>query len=571
MSGLRLSAEPRSREPGRWPAAALRAGAAVASGALLAAAFPGPDLGPVAFVALVPVLLAVETVRPRRAGALGYLTGLVFFGLHLLWIAEFLSWTGGVAWLAWGALSAFEALFVAAFFALVPATRRLGGWRLLVLPACWAAVELARAHLPFGGFPWGMLGLSQHGGGPLLPMARVVGVSGLAAVLVAINLAVAAFVRVLATRDSWRPGRVAAAAAWPVLAAGLACAGLLAPAAPPVTGPTLDVAMIQGGRRGGHGLNLGLTTEAVFADHVRLTEALAGRTPPVDLVIWGEGSVDADPLGNPDRMAELARAARVARAPLLVGATTDAGAGHLATEALGLTADGRLADRYAKRRLVPFGEFVPWGSVLGRLVPATRQGVPVDKLPGGRLEPLAVGGVQVGALLCWESAYAEDARDLARDGAGVVVVLTNNASFGDGPGSRQHLATSQLRAVEEGRTVVHAAVTGISAVVGADGVARQQTGLYQQATVRASVPVRTGLTPYARVGGTIEAALVGVAVVGVVLAGVRVVRRERPRSPLRGEQSLRTGSLAASGPSPGPADPDPGPATAAVPGKSSEL
>jgi apolipoprotein N-acyltransferase len=511
--------------------AALRLAAAVATGALLAAAFPGPDIGPLALIALVPLLLAVETARPRQAGAFGYLAGLTFFGLHLLWIADFLSWTGAVAWLAWGALSGFEALFVAAFFALVPATRRLGGWRLLVLPACWAAIELLRAHQPLGGFPWGLLALSQHGGGPLLPLARVVGGYGLAAVLVAVNLAVACWLRALpaaATQRPWRWRRLAAVAGWPALAVALVAAGLLAPAAPPAAGPTLDLAVVQAGLRGGHGQDLGQSTEAVFANHVRVTEALArSGGPRPDLVVWGEGAADADPLRNPDRLARVAQAAETIQAPILLGATTVVDPTHRATEALLFTPGGQLADRYRKRRLVPFGEFVPWGGLLGRLIPATRQGVPYDKQPGGTLEPLLVDGVRVGTVICWESAYLEDARQLARDGAGLLLVMTNNASFGDGPGSRQHLATSQLRAVEEGRTVVHAAVTGISAVVGADGVARQQTGLYQQTTVPVSVQVRTGLTPYARWGRLVEAGFVGVAVGGLVAVLLLGFRRRR--------------------------------------------
>src|SRR4029453_9052297 len=117
--------------PGRGGRVALRLGAALASGALLATAFPPLDRGVVALVALVPLLLAVETVRPRVAALLGYLAGLTSFGLHLLWIAQFLSWTGPVAWLAWGALSAIQAIFVAPFAALAPAPRPLGAGRLL--------------------------------------------------------------------------------------------------------------------------------------------------------------------------------------------------------------------------------------------------------------------------------------------------------------------------------------------------------------------------------------------------------------------------------------------------------
>jgi apolipoprotein N-acyltransferase len=538
----------------------LRLLAAPASGALLAAAFPPLDLGPLALVALVPLLLAVEGTRPRKAAGLGYLAGLTFFGLHLLWIAQFLSWTGPVAWLAWGALSGIEAAFVAAFAALVPATRPLGAWRLAVLPACWAALELLRAYQPLGGFPWGLLATSQHDAGPLLPLARVVGGFGVAAALVAVNLAVALWLRALFTGpaaarggrvrrpegpgeprrgapvDREGPGeprrgapvqRVAALAGLPLLVAGLLGARLAVPAAPPPTGPPLNVAVVQAGLRGGHGLARGASTEAVFDNHVRRTQTLA-LIPGyrADLVLWGEGAADQDPLTNPGRMAQIAKAAAAARAPILLGATTVQDDRHLATEGLLFTSDGRLAGRYQKRRLVPFGEFVPFGGVLGRLIPATREGVPYDKVPGTRLAPLSIAGVRAGPLICWESAYPADARRLTGGGARLLIVLTNNASFGTGAGPRQHLAAGQLRAVETGRTIVQAAVTGPSAVIGPAGRVRYETGLYQDTVVRAQALPRSGQTPYVRYGRGIEAGLVGVAVAGIVLAGLVWRRRE---------------------------------------------
>jgi apolipoprotein N-acyltransferase len=540
---------PEGQPPGGEPVGrALRLLAALVSGALLAAAFPALDLGPLALVALVPLLLATETVRPRTAAALGYLAGLTFFGLHLLWIAQFLSWTGPVAWLAWGALSGVEAAFVAAFFALVPATRPLGAWRLLVLPASWAVLELVRAYHPLGGFPWGLLAVSQHDGGPLLPLARVVGGFGLAAVIVAVNLAVAFWLRALWawTRQGVR-GRpqIVALVGLPLLVAGLLGARVAVPAAPAPSGPPLDVVVVQAGLRGGHGLAQGQTTEQVFANHVRHTEALAGGPGgPPDLVVWGEGAADADPLTNPDRLAAITRAAAAARAPVLLGATTRVDATHLATEGLLFTPQGRLAGRYQKRRLVPFGEFVPFGNVLGRLIPATREGVPYDKVPGHRLAPMPVDGVPVGPLICWESAYPGDARQLTRDGARLLVVLTNNASFGAGAGPRQHLAAGQLRAVESGRTIVQAAVTGISAVVEPTGGTRQETGLYQDTVLRVQAAPRSGATPYMRHGRVVEAGLVGVTVGGLLLAGLLWRRghggsgRQGPSASLREEQPV---------------------------------
>jgi apolipoprotein N-acyltransferase len=526
---------------------ALRLLAAPVTGALLAAAFPALDLGPLALVALVPLLLVVETVRPRAAAVLGYLAGLTFFGLHLLWIAQFLSWTGAVAWLAWGALSAIQAVAFAAFFALVPATRALGAWRLLVLPAAWAVLELLRAYHPLGGFPWGLLALSQHDAGPLLPLARVVGGFGLAAVIVAVNLAVAFWIRALwaGAQDGSRIKRVAALAGLPLLVVGLLGARLAVPVAPAPSGQALDMVVVQAGLRGGHGLAQGQTTREVFDNHVRRTETIA-LTPgdPPDLVVWGEGAADADPLGNPGRQAAVAQAAREAGAPILLGATTRIDEDHRATEGLLYTPEGQLADRYQKRRLVPFGEFVPFGSVLGRLIPATREGVPYDKVPGERLEPLLVDGVRAGPLICWESAYPADARQLTHDGSEVLLILTNNASFGTGAGPLQHLAAGQLRAVETGRTIVQAAVTGISAVIEPSGQTRSETGLYQDTVIRVQAPARDGITPYVRYGRGIEAGMVGVAVGGLVLAGLLWRRtgggvgRARPSASLRIDQSV---------------------------------
>jgi apolipoprotein N-acyltransferase len=522
VSRLRLDARLAARLAGRAAGARLPGvAAALATGLALALAFPGPDLGPLAFCALVPLLLAVTAGQgagpggARRAGALGYLAGVAFFAAHLWWIAIF-----GI--LAWVALTLVEALAFAAFFALVPAaTRRLGPWRFAVLPAAWAALEWLRAHGPLGGFPWGLLGLSQHGGGPLLPLARVVGVYGLGAVIVAVNLALAETVRAAAGR------RRLPALGWPALAAALALSGLLAPAPPPPDRDArqLRLALVQasvppGDRRE----NRAATIQAVFDRHLRMTRALAGAPAP-DLIVWGEGAIDDDPFAarNADRLAAIRAALRAVGAPLLAGATTDRGPDHFATEALLFDADGRLTDRYAKRRLVPFGEYVPGGDLMRALVPPTRQ-VPYDKLPGTRLAPMRLDGVRIGTVICYESAYPEDARRLARD-AQVLLVLTTNASYGYSPASRQHLASSQLRAVEEGRTVVHAAESGITAVVGPDGVARQRTGLYQQTTVQALVAPRSGLTLYARFGHQLELGLLAVAFVGLAAT---VAPRRRP-------------------------------------------
>jgi apolipoprotein N-acyltransferase len=522
-------ARARTAADGGW-AERLGPVAAVATGLLLAAAFPSLDLWPLAFVALVPLLLAVAARGPAAAFRLGWVAGFVFIGLHAQWVAMIGDErAAGVA--AWLALSAVMAVFFGAFFALVAASRGLGddpagGGRsglgalsLVLLAAAWGALELARAHWPLGGFAWGLLGLTQHDGGPLLPLARVVGVYGLSAVIVAVNLALAAAVGAARRHAGWRRP-----AAWVTVAALLPLLGLAAPPPPQPAGAAKRLVVVQGNVPFDRD-NRGRTNAKVFADHVALTEGLAAGPVP-DMVIWAEGAADEDPVTDPVRAEAVARAARAARAPILLGATTNAGGGAYHTEALLYGADGRLADRYVKRRLVPFGEYVPWAGVIRRLIPATGQ-LPYDKVPGDRLEPLLLDGAPFGTVVCYETAYPEDARKLAVDGAEFIVMLTNNASFGNSPIARQHLASSQLRAVEQGRTVVHAAISGISAVIGPDARIQQSTGLYTRAVVTAEVAPRTGLTPYARFGGLFEAALVGATATLLLLVAALSIR-DRP-------------------------------------------
>jgi apolipoprotein N-acyltransferase len=348
-----------------------------------------------------------------------------------------------------------------------------------------------------------------------------------------------------------------AAAALAVVAALLPLTGLAAPAPPPVDGPPVHLAVVQGSVPFDRS-NRGLTTREVFLRHVAMTDALAGAPVPPDLVVWGEGAADDDPVTTPSVAAGVAEATRAARAPLLLGATTYqgtvAGKRKFATEGLLFTPEGRLADRYVKRRLVPFGEYIPAGGLLRELVPATRQ-LPYDKVPGHELQPMLLNGTPFGVLVCYETAYPQDARALARDGARFIVVLANNASFGHSPLARQHLATSQLRAVEEGRTVVHAAISGISGTIGPDGRVADATGLYESTTFTADVRPRAGLTPYARFGRLVEAVLVGLAV--SLLAAI-VFGRLRPGDSTRGATS-GTNDAAASAPvatGPGVAGPD---------------
>jgi len=224
------------------------------------------------------------------------------------------------------------------------------------------------------------------------------------------------------------------------------------------------------------------------------------------------------------------------RAPFIVGAILDAEGGRFRNTNLLYAADGRVTARYEKIHLVPFGEYVPWPR-LRRYITALKQ-IPSDGVPGRDPVMFNIGSATVGTVICFESTYANLARDNVRDGAQLLVVTTNNASFRRSPAARQHVAMSQLRAVEEGRTVLHAAISGITAVIDARGKVLQETPLFRQAVVRRTVPLATGLTPYGRFGDALELGLGGLGAFAGLATIAQTLGRRRDRRYAAAEQEL---------------------------------
>ncbi|MGZ4144680.1 MAG: apolipoprotein N-acyltransferase [Actinomycetota bacterium] len=468
--------------------------AAAVSGLALAAAFPPLDQRWVALIALVPLFLALRGASARLGALLGLVAGLVFFGILLYWISYF-------GYAAYIALAVAETAFVVVFGMLGARAARTVAGRLLGLPLLWAGLEVARERYPLDGFSWGMIGYSQHSGGTLLPLARVGGVVLLGFAVAAVNALIA---EALAFKARARALLALAAAALVVLP-GLLPLGL----AGPETG-TLDIAAVQGnvprerftgfGRRG----RVGPEDFTIVDNHVAVTSRLLGQPAP-DLIVWPENSFDRDPRYTPEMFGPVVTLLHQIGAPLLAGAILDEGARWTNSNVL-ISQDGTFAQRYDKIHLVPFGEYVPWHWARS-VVPALDRELPTDAIKGHKLVVFHIAHARVGSVICFESTYPELARGLARDGAQLLVVTTNNASFGTSPAAREHLATSQLRAVELGRAVVHSAIAGISAVIQPNGRISQEAGLFRPALLRARLPLATGETPYARYGSAIEIAI----------------------------------------------------------------
>lgn len=472
-----------------------------------------------AFLAPIPFLWIVRDARPLRGLGLGLVFGVAYFGLVLYWILLFGEF-------GWTALVLASACFTGAFGLLTPVL-----WRdrhpvlsVIGLAALWTVLEAVRGAWPLGGFGWGQLGSTQAGNPALLRLASVTGVWGISFVVVA----VAGLLLLLLERGRGSPARTVA-----VLAA---CAGLvLAPGllpSPVADGQEVDIAAIQVDVRDAEHLSRDAEDVAVARMNIDLHRRLADDPP--DLAVWGEGSLDPGASSDEAVMGEVRTAVAAVGAPTLAGAVLDDPDGSQHTSVLLFDGTGATVDRYDKVVLVPFGEYVPFRDRLG-WIDAIDQ-IPVDRVPGAGPHTVAVPGLPAfGAPICYENSFPRIERAMARGGAEFFVLTTNNASYGTTAASRQHVLMSRLRAVETGRWVVHAAVSGISAVVDPQGDVVARAELFVPGIMRARIQASRATTLYVRLGDWFVwlslAAVLALFAVPRARRGIRASIEDLPEAP----------------------------------------
>ena len=477
------------------------------SGGALSLAFPEPDIAPLAWVAIVPLILLSWGAGVRRGALMGFTFGLSFFG-GVIW---FFSIVGVAAW-------AFAIVIEAAFIALFGAawgwlSRRIEGWAAVpVVAALWVAAEFFRTYFPFGGFTWGELAQSQHDLRWMLRPAAYGGAWLVAFLVVGCNAALA-----LALRSGWARRSLASLA--PV---GLAVVLIAAPAllpAPSLGGKAIRIGIVQGDVP--FDIPRGVARDlAIIDSHRQLTESLADDE--VDLVLWPESSVAVDLEDFPEAPAALFYSAQAAGAPMIVGANHNVGDENFRVVAHHVGRRGEVVDTYVKTHLVPFGEYIPFRSLLD-WIPQLEQ-IPRDALAGDEVGIFDVAGGRVAPVISFEADFGPLVRRRIADGARLLTVSTNTSTWEHSWASAQHLAFSQVRAAENGVWVAHAAISGISGVIAPDGRVVERTGLFEATTIVADARFAEGATFYARTGEWF-ALLCALASAGAI--AFEVIRRRR--------------------------------------------
>ncbi|TVR35316.1 MAG: apolipoprotein N-acyltransferase [Nitriliruptor sp.] len=483
---------------------------AAASGLVLLAAHPPVGWWwltfahpPLLIAALWLAATADEGPGRWRPFGLGAVAGLVAFGPMLSWLIAPAGYVG------WGLLVGVQAVWMGLLALLL--SRFLDHRLLPVIAAIgWTAIDAWRAIFPLNGFEWGAIAYAHVDASWMLPMARVVGGRGITLIVALVGVAAAVAARQTVRQIRGRGDRsIEDALTGTTLPLGLMVGGLLVSIlitieAPPTEG-TLDVLVVQGNDIR-HWEDPVPDPPTTITTNLRdETLAAIGDGPPPDLTVWPESSIDRDL--TTERGANLRslvdEAAGVA-GEMVAGATMDGPdpAANRFIAALQFDGDAQEVDRYVKRRLVPFGEYIPARELLDWFPPLEQ--VPRDAISGSGPQQLSTAQqVRLAVIICFETLFTDIWRTnilTGDDPAQLVLSLTNDASFRDSAEPAQHLAQVQLRAVETGRWVVHASIAGGSAFVDPAGNAHDVTPLFAVDSIRRDLPLAAGQTPYLATG-----------------------------------------------------------------------
>ena len=521
----------------------LRLAAAVASGVILVVAFPPRNWWWLAPIAVAAFTLAIYRTSWRASLGLGLVFGLVFF-------AGLMPWLRVIGWDAWVLLSAFCALFFALMGWGMAMVTWLPWWPVWAATV-WSLQEFVRGRVPLGGFPWGNLAFSQTDS-VLSPWVSIIGAAGLSflVALIGTGLAWAA----LRGYRAWQARQVPVSAVGVVVGClVVSLAALWIPLPNASDGNAFVTAAVVQGDVPRTGLDAFGQREAVLRNHVNASHHLAdqiasGAVAQPALVIWPENSSDIDPYADPQAYQLIQGAVTALNAPTLVGLVVEAphDAGLLNS---GVVWDPKTGpgQTYVKRHPVPFGEVVPFRSLLEHWITRFDR-VPQNYIAGTKPGLLTMGPATVGDVICFEVAYDGIVRNVVDGGADVLAVQTNNATYGRTGQVEQQLAMERLRALEYGRSVLVAATSGISAIIAPDGQLLASAPEFTQASLVAHVPLRTSLTIAARLGTAPERGLAALGALAIVVAAVWRRRAPHVGRHARSHENQESSTAGAGGP-----------------------
>ncbi len=436
----------------------------IASSILLILSFPDFNLEFLAWIALIPLLFAIEGAQPRKAFLLSYLCGFLFFLGTIYWLIH-VTLPGMVA------VVAYLALYFGFFGLIISRAPRLKSYTLLFfIPAAWTALELVRSHL-LGGFGWNLLGYSQSFNLPVIQIADITGAYGVSFLVCLANAAIFLTIKDLKNKDAtFKCLAIALVLIFISVGYGVYRVRNI------FTGERVRIAVIQGNIPQAKKWDVNFR-EAILSKYESLTRQAANNK--VDLVIWPETSVPGFLETDRDLLERMRELAKSIKSPIFAGAPAEDGDQYY-NSALLISEDGQILGRYDKMHLVPFGEYVPFKKALSfveRFAPSPIGDFSKGKSPtvfkffiersakGDKTSWKLLKKVKFSCLICFEDTFPGIARGFVKQGATFLVNITNDAWFHKTNAAYQHAQASVFRAVENRVNVVRAANTGLSCFI----------------------------------------------------------------------------------------------------------
>ena len=497
---------------------------AITSGVLIALSFPSTGLSFLAWIALIPLLIALEGASLRTAFRIGFTCGISAYAIILYWINILIIQYGQLPWavsiLLYLLLVSWLGLFYGLSTLVARAGEQVGIKSAFSLPVAWVAGDFLRSFL-LTGSPWAMLGHSQYRTLPLIQIADITGVFGITLLIVLANVALYRVLRALS--GTAVPYPVKSAAVLVIMLIGTLCYGFsrLTKQEAVDTKP-LRIALIQGN------IDQNVKWSLSFQDKTmdiydRLTREAAREG--VDLVVWPESAVPFFLQDEPIHSARVKGLARELATTLIVGSPAHElrnGKSAFLNSAFAISPEGEITGRSDKIHLVPFGEYVP----LGRYLPfISKLVVGIGDFSSGlRATPLQVGQTRIGTLICAEAVFPEIARRYVQAGARILVNITNDAWFGRSSAPFQHLSIVAFRAVETRTPMIRVANTGVTTIIDQNGHIRNMTGLFVEGFRTGEVRPGTGDSPYQKFG---DAAAIFCVMLTTGIAGFSWFRRKQ--------------------------------------------
>ncbi|HEY7129425.1 MAG TPA: apolipoprotein N-acyltransferase [Nitrospira sp.] len=493
---------------------------AATTGVLLPYCFPRYDLGLLAWVALIPLHVALEGLsRRRQAFWLGWIAGIISSTGIMAWVVTAMHTYGKVPLVfSYGImllLTAYLGLYVGLYSAGVVWFRMLvPRYGLFAAPCLWVALELLRTYV-LSGLPWSLLGYSQYRQLDVIQIADHLGVYGVSFLVVLTNVALAElYLWLMPLFRGFRPARLP----WELVTTAAMLVGLswaystslIAREGIESSKATLQVGVVQPNVDQAVKWDQGFRDETIRR-YDRLTESFGYGT---DLIVWPEAATPFIYEREPVYQLQLVALANRAGAPLLFGSPAvrfDADRKpFLLNSAYLLSPDGQLLGRYDKQHLVPFGEYIPLKSSLLFFLEKMVEGIgDFQAGPGPTILSFQLKEsngadparrVKFGVVICYEVIFPDLVRRMAASGAEFLVTITNDAWFGDSSAPAQHFSMVVFRSVENHLAFARAANTGISGFIDPFGRIIAASPIFTQTALQGEIAVRQTQTFYSRHG-----------------------------------------------------------------------